>query len=89
MPKSVPTPKTGTGWLWLACAAFTGYILVLNGGNTRTEFASGFNEGYSDTCAPFFAAAPGEGPSALSPGCDSDGNAYVGVGGATAEVAQP
>lgn len=84
MRHNVPTPNTGTGWLWLAVGVFALFTFATKGG----EFADGFNKGFGDTCAPFFAAEPGDPPANLSPACDANGNPYNRtVAGATAEVA--
>ncbi len=51
--RSVPTPKTGTGWLWLACAVAVFYMFGLNGPNhkgerIRDEAVAGWNAGFHD-----------------------------------------
>ncbi len=76
----VPTPRTGTGWLWLAAAALAAWTFLFNGGDTRTEFSDGFSSAYCESDRPFGQTGP-------RPGCDT------GPAGNTTdpldEVAQP
>ena len=80
MPRrSAPKPKSGMGWVVIAGFLFAGWMAINSPGddtNHRDEFTAGFAAGFADTCAPLFAATPGEQPSALSPACDETGDGY-------------
>ncbi len=59
--KAAQAPKSATGYGWILCIAFAAWMFVLNGGNTRTEFAQGWAEARSDAPTAEVAADQGEG----------------------------